>query len=351
MRQKPITRDEVRISGYSILTMPERGVAGHRAVDRLWQPLVRELGAERDAYLASDEWQGQRIVPWTGMPRRLPEPPHVPLPHERPSECRVCRKTFFQAHGRYSKPRASFCTDACIAQWRRVKRADQRRQDSARRAAARADRVCAVCGEAIEAARSTRRYCSTKCRVAAHRATPHGSLRGDHSRGSSMKALGKGTCDDRCTSTDHTAETAAWWYIASIRNNKTTGRKWLGLMTSRPTRRKTLPVGTPLDDPRVNLIEIDERGRQRAVIETVYYVKFRTRAEAQRRCDQLKAEETDPRYEYMPLSRWKFDAQSKTCGIRPWTTREEDLASIEFSRRLHDGEFDACFVQPSRGQD
>ena len=26
-------------------------------------------------------------------------------------------------------------------------------------------------------------------------------------------------------------------------------------------------------------------------------------------------------------------------------------ASIEFSRRLHDGEFDACFVQPSRGQD
>ena len=52
------------------------------------------------------------------------------------------------------------------------------------------------------------------------------------------------------------------------------------------------------------------------VIETVYYVKFRTRAEAQRRCDQLKAEDLIPADEYMPLSRWRFDAQSKTCGIR-----------------------------------
>ena len=145
MRQKPITRDEVRISGYSILTMPERGVAGHRAVDRLAAAGARTWSRAR-RLPRQRRVAGQRIVPWTGMPRRLPEPPHVPLPHERPSECRVCRKTFFQAHGRYSKPRASFCTDACIAQWRRVKRADQRRQDSARRAAARADRVCAVCG-------------------------------------------------------------------------------------------------------------------------------------------------------------------------------------------------------------
>jgi len=38
------------------------------------------------------------------------------------------------------------------------------------RAAARAGCVCKVCGQPITAARSTRKYCSTKCRVAAHRA-------------------------------------------------------------------------------------------------------------------------------------------------------------------------------------
>jgi hypothetical protein len=38
-----------------------------------------------------------------------------------------------------------------------------------RRAAARAGRVCPVCGGQVEARRSTARYCSDKCRVAAHR--------------------------------------------------------------------------------------------------------------------------------------------------------------------------------------
>jgi hypothetical protein len=39
-----------------------------------------------------------------------------------------------------------------------------------RRAAARAGRICPVCGERIDAARSTRKFCSTRCRVAAHEA-------------------------------------------------------------------------------------------------------------------------------------------------------------------------------------
>jgi hypothetical protein len=45
---------------------------------------------------------------------------------------------------------------------------------AARRAKARADRTCPVCAGLVEARRSTRRYCSTRCRVAAHRAKTGG---------------------------------------------------------------------------------------------------------------------------------------------------------------------------------
>ena len=39
------------------------------------------------------------------------------------------------------------------------------------RAAARANRKCAQCGEPITAQLSTKRFCSVKCRVARHRAS------------------------------------------------------------------------------------------------------------------------------------------------------------------------------------
>jgi hypothetical protein len=37
------------------------------------------------------------------------------------------------------------------------------------RAVARANRKCETCGKAIKAKRSTMRFCSIRCRVAAHR--------------------------------------------------------------------------------------------------------------------------------------------------------------------------------------
>ena len=37
------------------------------------------------------------------------------------------------------------------------------------RAAARAGRACATCGRRIKAKRASKRYCSTRCRVASHR--------------------------------------------------------------------------------------------------------------------------------------------------------------------------------------
>jgi hypothetical protein len=57
-------------------------------------------------------------------------------------------------------PRArSYCSDKCAAKARTASR-------SAKRAEAQANRVCAVCGAALELLRSTRRYCSTACRRA-----------------------------------------------------------------------------------------------------------------------------------------------------------------------------------------
>jgi hypothetical protein len=182
-RQKPITRAEVRIEKkhgpvprFAILTLPKRGVVAGRysydAVESLWMPLVRELKAEYDAYLASKEWHQtddftRKYYGHYGTPRA----PAIPSPWNEPCECRVCGQTFFQAHVTWrSKRQGSFCSDTCMDKWRRMKRVEQRKQDSARRAEARTNRTCEVCGEPIEAARSTKRFCSTKCRVAAHRA-------------------------------------------------------------------------------------------------------------------------------------------------------------------------------------
>jgi hypothetical protein len=115
-------------------------------------------------------------------------------------------------------------------------------------------------------------------------------------------------------------------YIAWIRRNKTRAPNW-GLMTEGPARRTRYDHdGNKLPKGLTHLI--------------INYERYRSRAEAQRRCNQLKAKETDPRYDFVPFSAWKFDAMAKTCGIQPWTTRKEDLASIEFSRKLHGGDFE-----------
>lgn len=108
--------------------------------------------------------------------------------------CRVCKKKFFNARTYRTAPRtgyrvvitgkksSSFCSDACLTKWRKRKRAEQRKEEAATRAEARSGRVCEQCGEPIEAARSTKRYCSIKCRVAAHRATFQAGSGAKHDR-------------------------------------------------------------------------------------------------------------------------------------------------------------------------
>jgi len=56
------------------------------------------------------------------------------------------------------------------ARKRRARRAKYAATDGAARAAARGGRCCEWCGEPMEAARSTKRFCSSAHRIAAHRA-------------------------------------------------------------------------------------------------------------------------------------------------------------------------------------
>jgi len=109
--------------------------------------------------------------------------------------------------------------------------------------------------------------------------------------------------------------TVQWWYVAWIKRRTTKEPSW-GLMHTRKPKTHKLPDGSYLEES--------------------FYEKYATEAEAQRRCDELNADETDSRFSYMPFSQWKKDATHETCGIRPWTTREEDEAAIEFSCRLHE---------------
>jgi RNA polymerase-binding transcription factor DksA len=70
-------------------------------------------------------------------------------------------------HYRIERSVGIYCTYFCAASGRRDRYA---RTQGAARAAARAGRKCERCGKPIKAARSTKRFCSTKCRVAAFRA-------------------------------------------------------------------------------------------------------------------------------------------------------------------------------------
>jgi hypothetical protein len=147
MRRKPVSRDEVRIfsdhrwypSTPSITTAPIDAVRateyswGHPIL-RLWDPLLRELGE-----------------PTLGTFVMAPEP------------CRQCGRKFWRDH----RSPGLYCSDHCAALARRAKYATAQ---GAARATARSGRRCERCGEPIKAARSTMRYCSVRCRVAAHRA-------------------------------------------------------------------------------------------------------------------------------------------------------------------------------------
>ena len=99
--------------------------------------------------------------------------------------CEQCDRRFLSY--RLAGNRVRLCSNRCELdrrntrqrRWREGKPADYNTvinaARTARRAEARSGRVCAHCGAPIEAARSTKRFCSDVCRVRHHREAPGSS--------------------------------------------------------------------------------------------------------------------------------------------------------------------------------
>jgi predicted nucleic acid-binding Zn ribbon protein len=161
LREKPITRDEVRLTkGGTLATLPKRGYQGRRAK----QP----LGFFHTVYCPKEDL-------WRSLLRKLdvemPKPIRYP-----PKTCVLCGKQFFFAtydrgHGPY------VCSDKCADKRRNLARRYQRLERSKGRQKLIRNRACLYCGSAVKATRVTKRYCSGRCRVAAHRRGPSGVLR------------------------------------------------------------------------------------------------------------------------------------------------------------------------------
>jgi hypothetical protein len=157
MRSKPIKRDEVRFDGWRITTLPANSVRKNRqgeleTVRELWEPLLRSLRRVNKRVLI-----------------RLPQPRTQWRWSDKPETCRHCQRQFYRT--RYS-PLTAYCSDQCVSA---VHSAAFVKARSEQRAAAREGRKRKVCGEPIEAQRSTMRFCSVRCRVASHRASHQGT--------------------------------------------------------------------------------------------------------------------------------------------------------------------------------
>jgi hypothetical protein len=191
VRRRPVSRDEVRIVGDHVRTMPTDSVRQVKVddkysrlepIERLWNPLIGELTKELADWLASpdgQEWQASRREAKAKNPGQwvmsglslTPEPPRIPWPRSRPRTCRHCARRFYSVLKLYSVQH--YCSDTCIRQANAPARAmtvaAMVNKRSEARAKARAGRTCAACGEPIDAQRATKRYCSTRCRMRGHR--------------------------------------------------------------------------------------------------------------------------------------------------------------------------------------
>ena len=184
MRRKPVRRDEVRFDGRRITTLPIDTV-----LENDWGrfvPIARGCGSRccaRSTGLGSGTGTGmprrvsRRARPASGVSsshaRSLPQHPYRVF---GPCTCRHCGAGFYRAGHSNSR----HCSDECALESARAGRsrvnATMVRERSEARAAARAGLVCIICGEPIEAARSTRRTCSDRCRTVAHRLAKAGQL-------------------------------------------------------------------------------------------------------------------------------------------------------------------------------
>jgi hypothetical protein len=156
----------------------------------LWAPLLRSLS----------QWRGRDDAQWAqffnavGPPRKPQTPEPVRLPDRyvwsEPTLCccQSCGCEFYRVGGS-----GRYCSDLCAeASWR----ASRAVRAKAARAAGRADSRCAHCNEPITAQRSDSKFCSMRCRVAAHRAHLKAS---QGSKQAALLATGARTVSGRLT--------------------------------------------------------------------------------------------------------------------------------------------------------
>jgi endogenous inhibitor of DNA gyrase (YacG/DUF329 family) len=210
IRSEPVRREEVLIGyGWQIMTMPEhtyrytkewisagstnwewwRGHAEH--VEELWRSLLDELSVEREAEiprLVERYAHIGRVMAAHGLGggSGYEPPPFSPLPRFTGDifeySCQQCGRIFLTK--RRSKHAAiRICSDVCRRAYnatvkrawyqnyefkdRLIERANAAR--ARRNAERRKGRICQACGAPVEAERSSKKFCSDRCRVAAHR--------------------------------------------------------------------------------------------------------------------------------------------------------------------------------------
>lgn len=163
MRKQPVTRDEVRLTerGY-IATLPADSVRqdkyGLKPIPQVWALLVQTLKQAQDENSA---WKrrtwGSRSTP--------PDPIKMPRPKWGTPivECRHCGRGFYVGQRCFG---TSYCSDKCKRAANAVGYVKARSES---RAAERKDLCCERCSKKLTAQRSTARFCSVRCRVAAHR--------------------------------------------------------------------------------------------------------------------------------------------------------------------------------------
>lgn len=200
IRNEPVRRDEVLVGRYAqprfdwardwtIMTMPERTYRlednCYVGIEGLWEQLLEELKAEREAEIPRlKARRDERANKGRLHPSWKWETPAEPLAkmydyRVREYACDECG-TIYLSHEYARWKDWRFCSDRCKrahhAAHNRAYFQDHPRDSSMvnrarteRRRGVREDRECETCGAYLNGERSSKKFCSDKCRVAAHR--------------------------------------------------------------------------------------------------------------------------------------------------------------------------------------
>ena len=179
-RNRPVERDEVMINCGKIQTMPAGTYEPGEfhtwiAIPGLWGQFLEQM---------VEQARRLQLLGWVSGPRPPDEWLRPFSLSSREYQCQQCGAIYLAL--RRSRLRLRLCSNRCerLHDATRTRKWRERQREqldaigekptynvgrSERRRQARTDLSCVRCGAEMAAARSTRRFCSEACRVAAHR--------------------------------------------------------------------------------------------------------------------------------------------------------------------------------------